>query len=40
MRNQGWYWQTYQSQQLRDELTRNLDDITQGEGDGSNAENK
>ncbi|RZH89945.1 ABC transporter ATP-binding protein, partial [Staphylococcus aureus] len=40
MRNQGWYWQTYQSQQLRDELTRNLDDITQGEGDGSNAETK
>ena len=38
LHNQGWYAQTYQSQQLRDELTRNLDDITQEEGDDSNAE--
>ncbi|MHD0381797.1 ABC transporter transmembrane domain-containing protein [Staphylococcus simulans] len=34
MRNQGWYAKTYQSQQLRDQLTKKLDEAThEEEGD-------
>lgn len=34
MRNQGWYAKTYQSQQLRDQLTKKLDEAAhEEEGD-------
>ena len=38
MHNQGWYYQTYQSQQLREQLTKDLDQAAREEGDDPHGE--